>query len=260
MSYEVALDRIFDQPTLWRLEAAQALGLDDADLTAAVSPGPAFPPALRSLRASLAKAPTAIVDLGAGGGGTSEWFRTETGVTVYAVEPAPGARLAAALSFPHLRVLDGRADHTPLPDGIADVVMLCGVISVRTDLGSVFEEADRLLAPEGTLAIVDLFSMGSTTWCSGRNVFRSVEHLDRTLRRCHFAMVSVGCGAPTPPPSWTEVSAMVDEWIHENCAGRDGYGQWDSHQQQLRRHVDNGTVIGACVAAERSTEISRRLS
>jgi SAM-dependent methyltransferase len=257
MASDVAVDRIFDQPSLWRLEAAQALGLDNTDLISAVSPGPSYPMALRSLAASFPPSPASIVDLGAGGGGTSEWFRTETGATVYAIEPAPGARLAATLSFPHLRVLEGRADRAPLPDGIADAVTLCGVLSLLTDLGSVFEEVDRLLAPGGTLAIADMFSNGQATCCNGRNVFRSIEDLDRGLQRIHFTVISVGCGPPTADPEWVEVSQTIDDWIHDHCAARDGYAEWTADQQHLRRQVGYGTIIGGCVAAARRTDNGR---
>jgi SAM-dependent methyltransferase len=195
-----------------------------------------------------------IVDLGAGGGGASEWFRIETHASVYAVEPTPGGRLAATLSFPHLRVVEGRADRAPLPDGIADAVTLCGVLSLLTDLGCVLEEADRLLAPQGRVAIADLFSSGPTTWCNGRNVFRSIEDLDLALRRSHFTTVSIGCGPPTAAPEWVTISTMVDDWIHEHCAGREGYAQWSADQHHLARQMDNGTVMGACVTASRDDD------
>jgi hypothetical protein len=68
VSLDVALPDLFDQPSLWRIEAAVSLGLVGDDLIAAVSPGPAFPAALRSLTLALPAAPRVIVDLGAGGG------------------------------------------------------------------------------------------------------------------------------------------------------------------------------------------------
>lgn len=121
---------VFDRPALWRYEAAAVLGIDDADLPAAMSPGPTFPAALRAAVAAIPADPTTtVVDLGAGTGGASEWVRCSTGATIIAVEPAPRARLVARLLFPDLQVMDGSVEHVALPDGSADVVTMWGVSS-----------------------------------------------------------------------------------------------------------------------------------
>jgi SAM-dependent methyltransferase len=252
VSLDVALPDLFDQPFVWRVKAAASLGLFGDDLIAAVSPGPAFPAALRSLRLALPRAPRIIVDLGAGGGGPSEWLRTSTGATVFAIEPAPGARRAARWAFPHLRVLDGRADRAPLPDGVADVVVLSGVLSLLDDIDAAMDEVDRLVTPSGSVAVADLFSSSPTSWSSEPNTFRSIEDLTRTLHRRGYDTVSVGCGDPVPDRSWSATAAAVDEWIDANCCGRDGYDAWDADRQHLRDHVGSGSVIGGCVVAARA--------
>ncbi|HEY7625673.1 MAG TPA: class I SAM-dependent methyltransferase [Ilumatobacteraceae bacterium] len=243
-----ALD-IFDQPALWRVEAAAALGLDGEQLIAAVSPGPAYPEALRSLVLALPECPRLIVDLGAGGGGPSEWLRTTTGAAVYAVEPAPGARQAAQRAFPNLRVLDGRADDAPLPGGVADVVILSGVLSLLDDVEPVLEEVERILTTGGRVAIADLFSADSTTWSSGSNTFRSIEDLIATLRRRGFTVSNVGVGEPVPDPTWSAVAKAVDDWIDAHRSNRPGYEAWRSDRRRLGDLARSGKVVGGCLTA-----------
>ena len=251
MPSTAALANLFDRPSLWRIEAAEALGVEGDDLIAAMSPGPAFPAALRSITSALPPLPTSIVDLGAGTGGVSEWLRAATGATVYAIEPARGARAAAMVAFPHLHVLEGRADDAPLASGIADAVTMSGVISLMSDLGSVLEEVDRLLAPSGCVAIADLFSSGTTSWCSAPNIFRSVEDLTKTLHHHGFSPISFGCGKAIPDPRWCAVAQSVDDWIHDRCHGRAGYREWNVDRQHVRNHVQSGRLIGAYVVAAR---------
>lgn len=251
MSLALAAPDLFDQPSLWRWEGAACLGLTGHDLVAAMSPGPAFPAALRSLRSAMPESPQVIVDLGAGCGGASEWLRVSTGATVYAVEPAAGARLAATSAFPQLHVIEGRADETGLPGGVANAVLLSGVTSLLSDIGSVIEEVDRLLAPDGRVAIADLFTSSATTWCISPNVFRSIENLTRTLDHHGFGALSIGCGQPMPDPTWSAAAQAVDDWIDECCTGRAGYREWNVDRQQLRRHVRAGKLMGGCVIAVR---------
>jgi SAM-dependent methyltransferase len=253
MSLDVEVPRIFDQPSLWRVEAAHALGLGVDDMIAAMSPGPAFPAALRSLQAALKAKPNVIVDLGAGTGGVSEWMRLSTGATVYAIEPEDGARRAARLAFPHLHVLAGRADLTSLPGGCADVIVMSGVISLMSDLDPVFAEVARLLAPSGQLAIADLFSSTVKTRCSGPNTFRSVDDLTRILQKLGFVPISLGCGDPVPDPAWAAAAQAVDDWIDAHCANRLGYEVWIADRRHLRDQVRSGNLIGGCLVAQRSS-------
>ena len=243
---------IFDAPSLWRIEAAEALGLAADDLVAAMSPGPAFPAALRSLKAALATRLNVIVDLGAGAGGVSEWMRVSTGATVYAIEPAEGARQAAGRAFPSLHVIEGTAASTTLPGGVADLVVMSGVCSLLTDLASEFAEADRLLAPSGHFAIADLFSSTPLTWHSGPNVFRSVEDLSTMLDRAGYTVNDVALGEPVPDESWAAVAEKVDDWIESNCADRSGYAEWVADRAHLRDQIESGRLLGGCIIAQRA--------
>ena len=252
MSPDADVPAIFDQPSLWRIEAADALCLDDDDMIAVMSPGPAFPAVLRSLEAALVPQPKVIIDLGAGSGGLSEWMRVSTGATVYAVEPETGARQAARLAFPQLHVVKGRADSTSLPGGSADAVVMSGVISLMSDIGPAIAEIDRLLTSSGRIAIADLFSSNTKTWCSTPNIFRSVEDLTRALHRRGFTAATVGCGDPDPDASWAAAALAVDDWIDAHCADRLGYKEWKADRRHLRHHIRSGNLIGGCLVAQRT--------
>jgi hypothetical protein len=256
MSLDIEVPRIFDQPSLWRIEAARALGLGADDMIAAMSPGPAFPAVLRFLESALRPHPHVIVDLGAGTGGVSEWMRIATGATVYAIEPEDGARRAARLTFPHVHVLEGRADSTSLPGGSADAVVMSGVVSLMRELGPAISEVDRLLTSSGRIAIADLFSSTATTWCSAPNIFRSVEALTRILHRRGFTAARVGCGDPVPDPTWAAAAHAVDDWIVAHCAHRPGYQEWNADRRHLRDHVHSGNLIGGCLVAMRSAPVT----
>lgn len=256
MGQDVLIDagvpNVFDGPSLWRMEAADALGLRENELIAAMSPGPAFPAVLRSLESALAAGPTTIVDLGAGTGGVSEWMRLSTGAAVYAVEPEDGARQAARRAFPRLNVVEGRADSTPFADGIADAVIMSGVASLLSDLAPVFAEVERLLTSSGRFAIADLFSATEVTWERAPNVFRSVDELKRICLRHGFTVTDLGFGNPVPDPSWAAAAQAVDNWIETHCGNRPGYREWNEDRRHLQRQIDSGHLLGGCIVARRT--------
>lgn len=240
---------VFDEPSLWRVEASRALGISGDELIAAISPGPAFPAALRSLTSTLSADAQMIVDLGAGAGGASEWVRQATNASVYAIEPADGARRAAARAFPHLMIIAGRADRVPLRDDIADAVMISGVVSLVADVGSVVAEVERITRRGGQIAIADLFSGGTHSWSAGPNIFRTVEDVVRTMERHGFHDASIGLGDPDPDPAWAEAAESVDKWIDSHCRDRRSYVEWKHDQDHLRRQMESGDLIGGCVVA-----------
>lgn len=240
---------VFDEPTAWRAEAAAALGLEDDDLIAALSPGAAFPAVLRTVRDALPPTVVRLVDLGAGAGGASEWLRRATGADVVAVEPAATAAVVAATTFPALHVVRGRAAAAPLTEATADVVTLCGVLSLVTEAGPVLDEARRLLRPGGALAVADLWAAGAADVRTGRNVFRSLESMRSLLRRHGFVVSDVGCGRPEMAPSWSAAAESVLAWIAEHRTGSTAYREWLDDQEHLSRQVRAGQVLGGCVVA-----------
>jgi SAM-dependent methyltransferase len=252
VSIDAGVSKVFDAPSLWRIEAADALGFEDDDLIAAMSPGPAFPAVLRSLEVALTTTPNVIIDLGAGTGGVSEWLRVSTGATVYAVEPEDGAREAARRAFPQVHVIEGHAHSTSLPGGSADAVVMSGVTSLMIDIAPEIAEVDRLLTGCGQFAIADLFSGNHETWYSAPNVFRSVEDLTCTLHGHGFTVTNLGLGDPAPDPSWAAAAQAVDDWIDAHCADRPGYAEWNADRHHLRHHIQAGHLIGGCIVAQRT--------
>ena len=240
---------VFDEPTAWRAQAAAELGFEDDDLIAALSPGATFPAVLRTVRDALPPAVVRVVDLGAGAGGASEWLRRATGADVVAVEPAATAAAVAATTFPALHVVRGLAAAAPLASATADLVTLCGVLSLMTDPGPVLDEARRLLHPEGVLAVADLWAAGTIDVRTGRNVFRSLESMRSLLHRHGFVVSDVGCGRPEMAPSWSAAADSVLAWIAEHRTGSAGHREWLADQEHLSRQVRTGQVLGGCVVA-----------
>ena len=200
-------------PCLWRDEAIAALGLSGEAVMAAVSPGAAFPSVLRSIVSVLPRSVGTVVDLGAGAGGASEWLRQQLGASVVAIEPASRARDVARRRFPQLDVRDGRADRTGLADGSADVVVLCGVLSLMDDLTPVLDEVARLLRQPGHVAIADLFPADAQDFEAGPNSFRSFEGLGRLIQQRGFTIIDIGCGPAEPDPVWSQIAQQVSAWI-----------------------------------------------
>ncbi len=251
---------LFDEPSRWRAEAARAVGLRGDALLAGVSPGASCPSVLHSMANSLLENSILngrdhidlVVDLGAGVGGISEWFRRRTGAAVVAVEPASGARDAATSLFPALTVHPGTAQASGLPDAIADAVLLSGVVSLIDDLDAVLDEAVRVARPDGALAIGDLFSSRPETIRSGRNVFRSIESLVECIAARGWAVVEVGVGSPPPDASWALAAAAVDDWIRRHRGEHPAFAVWAADQAHLTRHVAEGDLIAACLVARMS--------
>lgn len=256
---------LFDEPSRWRAEAAQAIGLQGEALLAGVSPGASCPAVLHSMANSIVGRSSLdgqgrldlIVDLGAGVGGISEWFRRRTHAAVVAVEPASGARDAATSLFPALTVRSGTAEASGLPGAIADAVLLSGVVSLIDDLDPVLAEAVRVARADGAVAIGDLFSSGSQTLRSGRNVFRSVETVAERFGALGWTVVEVGIGTPPPDASWAAAAAAVDEWIRRHRGDHPAFDVWAADQAHLGRHIERGELVAACLIARAAPQRAR---
>jgi ubiquinone/menaquinone biosynthesis C-methylase UbiE len=57
--------------------------------------------------------------------------------------------------YAHIEVVRAKPDRLPLPDACADMVLLAGVLAELGDRVAYLRELKRLLAPGGTLCLVD---------------------------------------------------------------------------------------------------------
>jgi SAM-dependent methyltransferase len=242
---------MFDEIGPLTATAAIELGFDAEARRAATSPGPSFPRVLRTLADAVPKRPDAtIVDLGAGLGGASTWLAAETGARVLAVEPAAGARWGARRLFPDLDVRPGSAARSGLPAGIADAVVLLGVISLLDDLGSVLAEARRLLGPDGVVAIADMFIDGDGLERSGVNTLRSLSVTRRALADAGLELVAAGCANDaSPDEAWRRRADDVKQWLVHHHGHDPAVEGWIADQRQLADWIDGEHVFGACLVA-----------
>jgi ubiquinone/menaquinone biosynthesis C-methylase UbiE len=95
-----------------------------------------------------------ILDLGAGTGANFRFFHPQT--EVLAVEPDAEMRLVAERRRPaQVRLIEGRAEALPLPDGWADHVVCALVLCSVEDLTCSLKECFRVLKPGGTLVFLE---------------------------------------------------------------------------------------------------------
>jgi SAM-dependent methyltransferase len=93
-----------------------------------------------------------VIDLGAGTGKLTRQIR-DRGLSVTAVEPSDGMRAELARAVPGVPSVAGSAEHVPLPDGSADVV-LCAQAWHWVDVERAVPEVARILSPGGRLGLI----------------------------------------------------------------------------------------------------------
>jgi hypothetical protein len=248
MSTPDDVSTVFDEPVRWRLDAARAMCFSKVQLIAALSPGPAFPAALRSVTSALPPDIHSWLDVGAGGGGASEWWRCATGAEVTAIEPSPTSRDVATTSFPQLDVRPGTVDLDGWDSTSADVISMCGVLSLLPDARAPIARSREVARSGGHLVIADLFAAGQDAEI-GPNHFRSIASVCELVVDLGATVVHVGAGSAQPSPEWRAAPKLVDQWICAHCADQPGFTTWSDDVEHLREVAERGLVIGGCVVA-----------
>ncbi len=242
---------LFDGIGMLQADAALQLGFDRDARCAATSPGPAFPAALRTLADAVPhRSGATVVDLGAGLGGASAWLERQTGAQVIAVEPAAGARIAARRMFPWLDIRAGSAECSHLPSGIADAVVLLGLISLLDDLDGPLAEARRLLRDGGVIGIADMFLARPGVERSGVNTLRSLAATTTILARGGWEVLAVGCANDAAPDeAWRVLANELKDRVLLDHADDPAVVEWIADQRQVAEWVNDGHVFGACLVA-----------
>jgi SAM-dependent methyltransferase len=247
------IEDVFGAPLRWRAQAALALGLRGDELLGGVSPAAGCPRNLTMVLHHLTRsgAPESIVDIGAGAGGISEWFRRRTGAVVTAIEPLPDARTAAQYLFDSLDVRSGSAEATGLGDDTADAVLMCGVLSLLDDEITALSEACRVARRDSPVAIVDLFSADTETVAVSPNVFRSLGQVSIALEQQGCIIHEIVRNSPVLDPTWASAARRVDGWIDRNCRYHPAYPAWKTDKRHLEDHIASGRVTACCIVARR---------
>jgi SAM-dependent methyltransferase len=104
-----------------------------------------------------------VVDVGCGAGFDTFLAADQVGPNgqVIGVDMTPemlakARRNVDELGLHHVEIREGLAEHLPVADGWADVVIANGVINLCADKASVFAEIHRVLRPGGRLQFADI--------------------------------------------------------------------------------------------------------
>lgn len=130
---------------------------------------PGYP--VEAVRSCLPVAARRVLDLGAGTGKLTQVL-LDLGFDVVAVEPSGAMR---ALLPARAEVLEGDAEHLPLPDASVDAVLV-GQAFHWFDAEPALAEIARVLRPGGTLGLLWNLRDDSTAWV--RDVWESFESED----------------------------------------------------------------------------------
>ena len=240
-------EEVFGTPVSWRAEIIAEFRLRGAERCAAASPAPGFPQLLDSLMSQLPCGPTGVwLDVGGGAGGIASWIERSYDQRVVVIDPAAASIGAATRLFGELMVAVGSGERLPVRDRCVDVVLLNGVISLIDDTAAVLDELQRVLRPNGRVAVTDIWSTTADTFTEGPNTFRSLEDFDRSLRERGLGTVHAAV-AETSTGWWASAGEQVDDEIVERHDADAGFDEWVEDRRHLQEIIDAGRVVAAGV-------------
>lgn len=129
-----------------------------------------------------------VVELGAGTGANLPHYpEAVTRISLCEPVPAMAGKLRAKvadLDDPRIEVLDAPAEHLPFEDASVDHVVATLVLCTVDDLDASIAEARRVLAPDGTLVVIEHVAFEGGT---SRRVQELVTPVWRVVARgCHL--------------------------------------------------------------------------
>jgi SAM-dependent methyltransferase len=148
-----------------------------------------------------------VLDVACGAGAMTRLAREQADVTVTAIDLARGSldvAVATRSGGPRTRYVEASAEHLPVGDRVADVVLMGNAIHIFPDKAAVLHEFQRVLKPGGSLACNSSFFAG--TFVSGTERFYTewmkhalghVAAVDRNRRKAGLGPVRRARGGRT---------------------------------------------------------------
>src|ERR1700761_5950501 len=152
-----------------------------------------------------------VLDLGAGTGKLTRQL-VGRGLDVVAVEPLEGMREQLSQVLPGTPVLDGSAEHIPLPDGSVDAVLAAQAWHWVTPERAAPEVA-RVLVPGGTLGLVWNERDDAEPWVYRLN--QIVEEQGRK-KRADDLRAHNDSDNPQVGPPFGQIERHLVEWAHRS--------------------------------------------
>jgi ubiquinone/menaquinone biosynthesis C-methylase UbiE len=239
--------RVFDRSSYWRADIISEFRLRGAERCAAASPTPGFPQLLDSVVSSIADAPPGPwLDVGGGLGGTASWIERTHDRRVVVADASFAAVDAARRLFPTLDVACADATGLPIRGSSVPVAIVSGLLSLLSDVDTVFPELRRVLTADGRVALTDLWSSSPSTVRNGPNTFWSLEEIERRagahgFHVHHLAVADLSTGW------WSSAASQVNDEIIERQADDPEYGEWRRDLEHLDRVMGSGRVIPAAL-------------
>jgi demethylmenaquinone methyltransferase/2-methoxy-6-polyprenyl-1,4-benzoquinol methylase len=161
--------------------------------------------------AVVASRPTLVLDVATGPAGVALAVASRSTATVVGVdlnEPMlrrGAANVAAAGRDGQVRLVVGRGEQLPFPDGTFDAISFSYLLRYVEDPAATVAELARCLRPGGTMASLEFFVPPQPVW--------------RVLWRLYVTAVLPLAGLLTGGPAWWRVGRFLSRSIPEHYAG-----------------------------------------